>query len=87
MTVFVFAPSTIATVIGRPLYVDCGGLEANVCDETWRSVASDMERLEGVSGPVTGVVIGDAPLDLCPDVSIDRWWLFGILGMTAIRDC
>ena len=85
-------PMAIVTITGRPLLVECGGLEPEACDELWRSYASGMERTGHASGPVTSVYISRAVvegtlLEGCADVSIDRWWLFGIFGMTAIRDC
>ena len=77
-------PMAIVTITGRPLLV--------ACDELWRSYANAMERTGHASGPVTsvevsGAVIEGTLLESCADVSIDRWWLFGIFGMTAIRDC
>ena len=56
------SPMTIVAVTGRPLVIDCGDTEPAACDELWRSVASDMERLEGASGPVTGVHVDGAEI-------------------------
>jgi len=92
LAVIIFGPMAIVTIIGRPLAVECDGLEPDACEELWHSYASGMERTGFASGPVTsvkisGAVMEDTLLESCPDVSIDRWWMFGIFGVTVIRDC
>jgi hypothetical protein len=81
LVVATLGPMTIATVTGRPLFVDCGGLAPAVCDEVWR------QRAQG--DPTTGriVMVRVEPLmalsyPQCSAVSISRWWIVPLFGGT-----
>src|SRR4029078_5617956 len=83
LAVMLFIPMAVVMITGRPLMVECGGLEADACEDLWRSFASGMERTGSASGLVTsveisGAVIEGTLLESCADVSIDRGWLFGV---------
>lgn len=61
------APTTFAVVTGRPLSVDCGGLESAACDDAWRDWADRVVGEDNVGfGPITWVKIapisGTSPL-------------------------
>jgi len=72
LLVLIFAPTTIANVTGRPLYVDCGGLEADVCDQAWRRWVATDESGE-LPDPVTWVAI--EPISgTCGAYTFGAWW-------------
>ena len=73
IVVFLFGPTTIAAVTGRPLSVECGGLEPTVCDEAWRAWANG---IEANWLPVTWVVVEPRNGSTCGDYTIGRWWPF-----------
>ncbi len=76
---------TIAVATGRPLSVECGGLEPPVCDDAWRSWADQMEG-QGLPGPVTWVVI-EPVSGTCGTYTIGKWWPFDPFSLTAVPLC
>jgi len=82
-----FGPAAIVTATGKPLSVECDGLDPTECDQAWRAVAAEQEQ-EGASGPVVTVSIeGGRPGSTCGTFAINRWWFIDFGGEVAIRDC
>ena len=65
LLVFVFGPTAYASIAG-PMYIDCGALEPDLCDEVWRN--------DDVSWPVTWVVVDPLNNGVCGDYTIGYWW-------------
>lgn len=84
--VVLFAPSAAALITGRPLSVDCGGLEPAACDEAWREEADGWPHGVGI-GPVTWVAI--EPINgTCGSYTFGHWWpAFDPLAMRSDPLC
>ena len=82
--VVLLAPSAIASITGRPFFVDCGGLRTEVCDEAWRQRATG----DGLGiGPITWVVV-EPIRGTCGVYTFGHWWpFFDPLAMQAIPLC
>lgn len=68
-----------------PFTVECGGLDASVCDRTWRQVASDLDDDGPAWMPVTRVEIHGASDEdpSCGTFIIERW----IFASVIESDC
>ena len=85
-----FGPMTVAHVTGRPLVLDCGGLEPALCEDKILEYANAYES-HGYGlfgwGPVTYFRF-ESIVDECGAVTIERGtFTFGILAMTAQPLC
>jgi hypothetical protein len=70
--ILLVVPTTYSTVTGRPIYLDCGGLSPDVCDD-----AIDFwDAEEGGSGPITLFIIDPPFHTACGDVDMARWVLW-----------
>jgi hypothetical protein len=100
LLILVLGGGVIASVIDRPLVVDCGGLETDVCEDLWRGYwpsTGFFEAQPGVEHFLPGLVWSPvtyfrfephAPGSTCGRQTIERrTFSFGLLGMTADPLC
>lgn len=72
VAVLAWGPRTYVAMAGRPLWVDCGGLDPNICDTAWRAVARKLD----VAEPIVWVTVRPAdPEGLCADMRFASGWL------------
>ena len=78
--VLLLGPWTYVLVTGRPMSVECGGLEPALCEDAWSGNAPGF-------GPVTWYRF--EPIhDTCGETTWGHWWPFyDPLAMTALPLC
>lgn len=86
-----WGPGVVASIIDRPLIVDCGGIEPARCETYWRDAwppTGVFERDGLVWSPVTYIRLAGTTPTCAEEIKIEREsFTFGLLAETGLALC